>query len=899
MSNDKGLSPMMKQYMKVKEDLPGTLVMFRLGDFYEFFGEDAEIASKELDIVLTGRNAGIEERMPMCGIPHHAVEQYLARLVQKGYRVAICEQMEDPKKAKGIVKREVVRIVTPGTAMEVAPVKQSANYMAAILRGDNQHWGLAVCEVSTGELKITQFDGPDALDNLSAEMLRIKPCEVLISENDYLGLDDLINKWTLDDQNTMAITLRSAEQFSRDKSLQLLNSQFPEQAKNQPVWLSYPLAGDCAAAILQYLAETQKAVPFHIRRIELDQPNQYLIMDPTTFRNLEITRNLRTFEKKGSLYDLLDNTCTAAGSRMLKEWIERPLTNKEAIEERLDAVEALVNSWSIRQDLRRLLNKVYDLERLMTRVTYKRAVPKELLSLKLSFAVIPEIKEKIKNLPECAELSRIQEDLDDLRDLHQLLDKAIVDDVPLNWKDGGFIKEGYNQQADEYRAAATNGRRWILELESKEKEKTGIKSLKIGFNKVFGYYFEVTKPNLPYVPAYFQRKQTLASGERFVTDDLIHLEGLVLGAEEKMLSLEMSLYDELLEIICQGLPRVQKTSQALARLDIYQSLAEIAVKNQYCRPMILNSAVQDIYFKNLRHPVVEQIMEQHQFVPNDLHLDVATNLLIITGPNMGGKSTYCRSAAVAVIMAQIGSFVSATKARIPIRDRVFARVGASDDLRGGQSTFMMEMKEVAHILKYATENSLVILDEVGRGTGTFDGLSVAWAVSEYLVNPLKTKALFATHYLELTSLADKHAEIQNRTLVVEEKGDDIVFLHKILPGSASKSYGVHVAMLAGLPETVIERSKAILATLEKEKEEDSPVKERHNVVENQLQLFFEDNSIYSPRNNKEQNKQKTDEVKLNNIEKEIIKEIKEKDLANITPLESLNYLYSLQKLLKG
>lgn len=878
--NQKDLSPMMKQYMKIKAENPGTLVMFRLGDFYEFFGEDAQIASRELDIVLTGRAAGIEERMPMCGIPHHALEQYLARLVQKGYKIAICEQLEDPKKVKGLVKRDVVRIVTPGTAMEVAAEKQTANYMAAILRENQEDWGMSVCEVSTGELRIAEFHGPDALDSLSAEMLRLKPCEILLSENDYLVLNDEINQWLWDDQKNAALTLRSAEQFERENSLLLLQKQFPDQARNNPIWLNYPLGGDCAGAILQYLSDTQKAIPIHIRRLEVDLPNQHLIMDPTTFRNLEITRNLRTFEKKGSLYDLLDDTCTAAGSRLLKEWIEKPLTDIESIKQRLDAVEILVNAWSKRQELRRLLKEVYDLERLMTRVTYGRAIPKELLSLKQSFGVMPQIKEILGSLNAAAEFNSILEDFDELKDLYHLLDRALVDDIPLNWKDGGFIKAGYHPQADEFRASATNGRQWILDLENKEKEKTGIKSLKIGFNKVFGYYFEVTKANLAHVPAYFQRKQTLASGERFVTDELIHLEGLVLGAEEKMLSLEMSLYQEILDILCQALPRIQATSLALSRLDIFQSLAEIAVQNQYSRPMILNSSVQDIYFKDLRHPVVEHIMEQQQFVPNDLHLDAGTHLLIITGPNMGGKSTYCRSVAVAVIMAQLGSFVPATQARIPVRDRVFARVGASDDLRGGQSTFMMEMKEVAHILKYATENSLVILDEVGRGTGTFDGLSVAWAVSEYLVKPLKTKALFATHYLELTQLSNEHPDIQNLSLIVEEKGDNIVFLHKILPGSANKSYGVHVAMLAGLPEAVIYKAKAILSGLEKERAGEGGLPQGNSTpaAEKQLQLF--------------------EAQTISDQKQRILDELKSMNLANMTPIEGLNYLYKLQQQLQ-
>lgn len=894
-------TPMMKQYMQIKAENPGTLVMFRLGDFYEFFGEDAQTAARELDIVLTGRAAGMEERMPMCGIPFHALEQYLAKLVQKGYRVAICEQLEDPRTVKGLVKRGIVRIVTPGTAMEIAAEEPSSSYIAAVLRGDDKAWGMSLCEVSTGEMRIAQFLGGDALETLSAEMIRLKPSEILISENDYLMISGLTQQWILDDRKPAAITLRRPEQFERQRSLEQLAEQFPEMAAGRPLWQEYPLAGDCAGAILIYLAETQKAVPRQIRHLELDLPGNHLIMDPTTFRNLEITRNLRTFDKKGSLFDLLDDTRTAAGSRLLKDWIERPLVEKEAIEKRLDAVESLAKAWSPRQEIRKLLKEIYDMERLMTRVAYHRATPRELLALKSSFQVLPALRSAVEALPATAVFSEILEEYDPLEDLWGLLEGALAEDLPANWKEGGFIRDGYSAQADEYRHSARNGRQWMLELESREREKTGIKSLKIGYNKVFGYYFDVTKSNLSGVPEYFQRKQTLASGERFITDELIRLEGLVLGAEEKMLSLEMDLYQQLLDMVGQAVSRVQATSRALARLDVLQSLAEIAVKRHYCRPAILHSGKQDLFFKDLRHPVVEHIMENDRFVPNDLHMKAETTLFIITGPNMGGKSTYCRSVAIAFVMAQMGSFVPASEVRIPVRDRIFARVGASDDLRGGQSTFMMEMNEVAHILKHATPESLVVLDEVGRGTGTLDGLSVAWAVSDYIVGHIKAKTLFATHYLELTQMAAQNAAVQNLSLVVEEEGDRIVFLHKILPGSANKSYGVHVAKLAGLPEPVIEKAEMILEALEKNKEKklgqedpaalDNPWETQG---QDQLQLFAEPAAIPAEQNKSIAHRTSADDPNISSV----IQSLKKKNLMNLSPMEALNFLYKLQQKLQ-
>ncbi|MEA4892880.1 MAG: DNA mismatch repair protein MutS [Peptococcaceae bacterium] len=937
-------TPMMKQYLAVKEDNPGALVMFRLGDFYEFFGEDAEIASRELDIVLTGRAAGTEERMPMCGVPHHALEQYLSRLVQKGYKVCICEQLEDPRLVKGLVKRGVVRIVTPGTAMEVGPAQEGSNYIASLLYGQEQGWGLAVCEVSTGLMRLAEFRGPEALEEVSAEICRLRPWEVLISENDYLLLDQESRQWLTEEKLPAALTVRKAETYDREKSLNRLKEQFSRQAAARPLWQECLLAGTAAAAILFYLDETQKAAPVQVQELELDMPGSCLVMDPTTFRNLEITRNLRTYEKQGSLLDLLDKTCTACGSRLLRQWLERPLLDRQAIEDRYDAVEIMSQAWSQRKALRTALKEIYDMERLMTRVIYRRAVPRELLALKGSFSRLPEIKELLGQLEPVREIRDILAELDDLTDLRQLLDRAISEDLPANWKEGGFIRDGYSAQADEYRLAARNGRQWMLDLEQKERERTGIKSLKIGFNKVFGYYLDITKANLSMVPQDYRRKQTLANGERFVTEELIRLEGLVLGSEEKMVALELSLYEELLDDLSAALSRIQATSRALARLDVFQALGEAAVQYRLVRPGLLASEENRFYFKELRHPVVETIMEQDRFVPNDLLMEKDTDLFIITGPNMGGKSTYCRSVALAFVMAQMGSFVPASEALLAIRDRVFARVGASDDLRGGQSTFMMEMNEVAHILKHATSRSLVILDEVGRGTGTFDGLSVAWAVSEYIISRIRAKTLFATHYLELTQLAELYPTVENLSLVVEEEGESIVFLHKILPGSANKSYGIHVARLAGLPEEVISRARAKLMELELDRDgenragkpapdppaasadsaagkagftasatgeagfgadeaETKPAPETRETAENeepgtkekepaaearegQMSLFQPDTAAQNGS------------FGLSTAAQAVIRDLKRKNMMKLTPLDALNYLYRLKERLE-
>jgi DNA mismatch repair protein MutS len=880
---------MMRQYEEIKAQYPDVLLFFRLGDFYEMFGEDAQLASRELGIALTGRDAGMPERIPMCGVPHHAVDQYLEKLVQKGYRVAICEQMEDPKSVKGIVKRSIVRVVTSGTMMDAESGEQN-QYLAALFEEDGRI-GFALCEAALGELYAAQYEGEKGRDQLRDELLRLKPRELLIpvrrggGTGDGGGAGDGTSGGTRDGaageasggtgdgaesgaageaengardetgdgaaggaasgdswerrffdalslREETALTPVALSMFDPAPNLDRI-AQLSHDRQNAPPdagriasansapedswWKDWPLALRSAAALLFYLEDTQKMEPRQILSIRLLRSQEDLIIDATTFRNLEIVRGSRTYDKKGSLYELLDETRTAAGSRCLRQWLEKPLTDLGQIEARLDAVEQIKDDWTQRQALRKLMDSVHDLDRLMTRVVYRRALPRELLALKSSLAVLPGIISHVQALNRekpVAEWTAILEETDPLDDLHDLLQIALTDPAPPGLKEPGVIRTGYHAQVDEYRESAKNGRDWMTALETEERKKTGVKSLKIGFNKVFGYYFEVTKSNLALVPDYYQRKQTLAGGERFVSEELIRLENLVLGAEDKLLELEESLYQDLLTQVGLTLPRARRTSRALARLDAFQALGETAVKRRYCRPVMLEQQTQVLRFTDLRHPVVEEILDSPGFVPNDLDMDPDSRLFVITGPNMGGKSTYCRSAALAVIMAQMGSFVPASQARIAIRDRVFARVGASDDLRSGQSTFMVEMNEVAHILRHATPFSLVILDEVGRGTGTYDGMSVAWAVSEYLAGVLGAKTLFATHYLELTQLAEKIPQIKNLSLTVREEGEQIVFLHKILPGAADRSYGVHVARLAGLPGAVIEQAYLILKDLE-------------------------------------------------------------------------------------
>lgn len=859
----------MRQYGEIKKQYPDSILFFRLGDFYEMFDEDALTASRELEITLTGRDGGMEERVPMCGVPYHAADTYIGRLIQKGYKVAVCEQVEDPRTAKGLVKREVIRVITPGTFLDPQVLQnRSSSYLAAVCY-QNYAWGLAACDVSTGEFWVSEFSGLAGMNALKDELYRLYPTELLLPTG--LGADELFPFPV-----QVAVTYPGKDYFAYNEARRVLLEHFKVKSLEALGCQELIPAVSAAGAILIFLQETQKLAPAQIKMLRLYSPENYLLLDSTTMRNLEIVRTNRLNVKRGSLLDILDKTKTALGGRLLRQWLERPLCDLAALEERHKAVEILCKYWTQRQDLRSALNEIYDLERIMTRIIYQRALPRELISLKNSLAILPDIRQLLGAMPGSSYLERLEAGLDTLEDIHGLIQRALEDDPPFNLKDGGVIKEGYHQEIDALREASTGGKEWIARLETEEREKTGIKSLKVGFNKVFGYYFEVTKANLGLVPGYFQRKQTLANGERYVTDELIRLESQVLGAEEKLLALEEKLYMELLQEIGQAACRIQETSRVLAQLDVLQSLAEAAVLNNYVRPSLVAKEENILSFQDLRHPVVEKTASVQGYVPNDLIMDQDREMYIVTGPNMGGKSTYCRSAALAVIMAQTGSFVPAKKAVIALRDRVFARVGASDDLASGQSTFMVEMNEVANILHQASRYSLVILDEVGRGTSTYDGLSMAWAVSEHLVRNIKAKTLFATHYHELTQLGNVYGTVGNISVSVKEKGEEIIFLHKIIEGPADKSYGIQVGRLAGLPESVIKRAREVLAVLEKE----------------HLDREIPEDLLEDPRVEQEPG------LVLSAGLQEYLESIAGLRLDILTPLEALNKLYKIQEALR-
>ena len=852
-----GNTPMMMQYKKIKQEHPDALLFFRLGDFYEMFGEDAELASRELQITLTGRDAGMNKRVPMCGVPYHAVDIYLSRLIQKGYKVAICEQVEDPKLVKGIVKREVVRIITPGTACDGQLISDSSrNYLSAVYYEDEK-WGLAFGDFSTGQFWFTCFSGNDAHQKLINELLRITPSELLINELQT----SLIN--TKFDFST---TIISNDHF---------NYPIPRTAFSEEIAHCEHTCALAAAAIYSYLIHTQKAEPLQINNFKRYMHDFYLQIDSTTFRNLEIIRTLRNNERNGSLLDTLDFTKTAQGRRLLRSWLEQPLTDQTLIEERYEALEALIADWSERSKLRKALTNVYDIDRLLTRILYQRANPQEIISFKNSLANLPSIKNSLSVLINSPLLNRLFEQFDSLEDIFQLIDLAIEESAPANISAGGSIRKTFDSDLHELYTLQKDSQSLLVQLENKEKDQSGIKSLKIGFNKVFGYYIEVSKSNISLVPDHFIRKQTLANGERYVTEELISLENKILSAEGKIRTLENQIFKELLCKIGAARLRIQNVNTVLAELDVLQSLAEAAVKNGYHRPCLLKMDEDTLFFEDLRHPVIENIFTESPFVPNDLKMPVEEILAIITGPNMGGKSTFCRSAALAVIMAQAGSFVPAKSAIIAIKDKIFARVGANDDLSSGQSTFMVEMSEVANILKNATKYSLIILDEVGRGTSTYDGISLAWAVSEYILNVLKSKTLFATHYHELTQLENLFPTAKNISVSVHERGEEIIFLHKIVPGPADKSYGLHVGRLAGLPQSVSARANEILSDLEVGRlQQKTQLRENNLEIAEQKHEYLQDNH------------------------ENFIKQVLNFDPDQITPLEALNLIYKLHELAK-
>ena len=876
-------SPMMQHYLQTKEEYPDCILFYRLGDFYEMFFEDAKIVSRELELTLTGKSCGQEERAPMCGVPFHAYESYMNRLVAKGYKVAICEQMEDPKQAKGMVRREVIRVVTPGTNInEQALDEGKNNYIMCIVSLSDQ-FGVATADVTTGDFFVTEVDSKRRLLD---EIYKFSPTEVVCNEALFmsgLDIDDL--------KNRVGIVLYSLEHWYFDDSLceNTLKEHFRVNSLEGLGLADLECGMIASGSLLKYLYETQKNSLEQISAIHPYTTGKFMVLDSSTRRNLELVETLREKAKQGSLLWVLDKTKTAMGARMLRSFVEQPLIEKEEIEGRLDAIEELMQRAIDREELREYLNPVYDLERLLTRITYQSANPRDLTAFKSSIGMIPHIRGILLEL-QSKEIQGICEDMDTLEDLYTLIDAAIEEEPPITVREGGIIKDGYHEEIDRLREAKSQGKNWLAELEAKEREKTGIKNLKIKFNKVFGYYLEVTNSFKDLVPDYYTRKQTLTNAERYITPELKEMEDMILGAEDKLVQLEYELFRELREQIAKNVVRIQKTAKALAKIDVFASLALISEQNHYCRPSLNQNGRIDI--KNGRHPVVEKMINNDMFIANDTYLDNQKNRIsVITGPNMAGKSTYMRQTALIVLMAQIGCFVPAETADIGIVDRIFTRVGASDDLASGQSTFMVEMTEVANILRNATGNSLLILDEIGRGTSTFDGLSIAWAVVEHISNPklLGAKTLFATHYHELTELEGKLDNVNNYCIAVKEKGDDIVFLRKIVKGGADKSYGIQVAKLAGVPDSVIERAKEIAEELG-----------RHDIVDFTEILSNKKNSATKKK------KEHLDEVDLTQMslfdavnDNDIIEELKEIDVGNLTPIEALNKLYELQNKIKN
>ena len=879
-----GLSPMMVHYLETKEQYKDCILFYRLGDFYEMFFDDAITVSRELELTLTGKECGLEERAPMCGVPHHAVEAYLNKLVQKGYKVAIAEQMEDPKLAKGLVKREVVRVVTPGTITSAQALDETKNnyLMGIVYLGEI--FGLATADISTGDFFVTEVETER---DLFDEINKFSPSEVVCNEAFYMSgvdIDEIKNRYHT------VISALDSRFFGDDSCRQILKEHFKVSHLAGLGLGDYETGIVSAGAVMRYLYETQKSTLEHLTTITPYSVGQYMILDTSTRRNLELLETLREKQKRGSLLWVLDKTKTAMGARMLRTFIEQPLIHKEEILGRQAAIEEFNMNYISREEIREYLNPVYDLERLIGRISYKTANPRDLISFKNSLEMLPHIKQILTEFSSPL-MKELDGNLDCLEDLYRLLDQAIIDDPPITVREGGIIKEGFHEDADKLRHAKTEGKTWLAELEMREKEKTGIKNLKIKYNKVFGYYFEVTNSFKDLVPDYFIRKQTLANAERYTTDELKNLEEIILGAEDKLFSLEYDLFCQVRDEIAGQVVRIQKTAKAIAGIDVFASLSTVATKNNYVKPSINEKGLIQIH--NGRHPVVEQMIPDSSFVSNDTCLDNNKNRIsIITGPNMAGKSTYMRQVALIVLMAQIGCFVPAEDANIGICDRIFTRVGASDDLAAGQSTFMVEMTEVANILRNATKSSLLILDEIGRGTSTFDGLSIAWAVVEHISNTklLGAKTLFATHYHELTELEGAMSGVNNYCIAVKEQGDDIVFLRKIVKGGADKSYGIQVAKLAGVPDSVISRAKELVEELTSA---DITVRARE-IAEHSANITVR-KAVPKP-----------DEVDLLQMsffdtvkDDDIIRELGELNLAQMTPIDALNTLYRLQNRLKN
>ncbi|MDO5348443.1 MAG: DNA mismatch repair protein MutS [Lachnospiraceae bacterium] len=879
-----GMTPMMTQYLETKKQYPDCILFYRLGDFYEMFFDDALKASKALEITLTGKDCGLEERAPMCGVPFHAVDSYLNKLVQKGFKVAIAEQMEDPKLAKGLVKREVIRVVTPGTITSAQALDETKNnyLMGIVYIGET--FGISSADISTGDFFVTEVKSER---DLFDEINKFSPSEIICNEAFYVSGVDVEE---LRERYHVSISALDGHFFGDETCRKILREHYHVGSLDGLGLADYDTGIISAGCVMQYLYETQKSTLDHLTTITPYQVGQFMVIDTSTRRNLELVETLREKQKRGTLLWVLDKTKTAMGARLLRSYIEQPLIHKDEILARQEAVQELNMNYISREEICEYLNPVYDLERLIGRISYKTANPRDLLAFKNSLAMIPYIKDILKEFNSPL-LKGFEEELDPLEDLRDLIDRAIVEEPPISVRDGGMIKDGFHQEADKLRHAKTEGKTWLAELEAREKEKTGIKNLKVKFNKVFGYYFEVSNSFKNQVPDYFVRKQTLVNGERFTSDELKNLEDIIMGAEEKLVSLEYDLFCQVRDTIAAEVLRIQKTAKALAGIDVFASLSVVATRHNYVKPSINEKGT--ITIKNGRHPVVEQMMRDDLFVANDTCLDNGRNRIsIITGPNMAGKSTYMRQVALIVLMAQIGSFIPADDANIGICDRIFTRVGASDDLASGQSTFMVEMTEVANILRNATKNSLLVLDEIGRGTSTFDGLSIAWAVVEHISNTklLGAKTLFATHYHELTELEGTMSGVNNYCIAVKEQGDDIVFLRKIIKGGADKSYGIQVAKLAGVPDSVIARAKEIVAELSgaditakaKEIAEGNATTTQRKAVAKPDEVDLQQMSLF-------------DTVK----DDDIIRELGELELSRMTPIDALNTLYRLQTKLKN
>ena len=854
------VSPMMRHYISTKEEYPDSILFYRLGDFYEMFFDDALTVSRELELTLTGKDCGLEERAPMCGVPYHAAALYISRLISKGYKVAICEQTEDPKTAKGMVKRDVIRVVTPGTLVDEEFLDDKTNNYLAVIYMTGNTAGISVSDVSTGEIYTTEVIGKDEVLN---ELARYSPKEIIVNA-------EAAKNVSADIEMRLHISAdeRGDEFFGGDTAKKTLE-QFGKNSLDELQLSDKPYAVNAVSAMLNYLEYAQKASIAYINSLNVYTAAQYMELDAATRRNLEITETMRDKTKKGSLLWVLDRTNTAMGARLLKQWVEKPLINPIEINKRLYSVRELTDNMMLRDELCEVLSGTYDISRIISRLSLSSATPRDMVSLRETLIKLPSLEYTLKSTKSPL-LSGMSKNFDLLEDVCDLLKRAIKDNPPVSLKDGDVIREGFNEEIDNLRKARDNGKEWLMEVEKKEREKTGIPKLKIGYNKVFGYYIEVTNSFKEQVPEEYIRKQTLANCERYITQELKELENTILGAAEKIVNIEAYVFEQVRSTIAGEIERLKHTANIIAVSDVLCSLAETAFKNHFAMPEISDSGVIEI--KDGRHPVVEKMSKNSMFVPNDTLLDCNDNrMMIITGPNMAGKSTYMRQVAVITLMAQIGSFVPAKSARIGVVDRIFTRVGASDDIASGQSTFMLEMNEVSSILKNATKNSLIILDEIGRGTSTFDGLSIAWSVAEYIRNKRKigAKTLFATHYHELTELEERLDGVKNYRVAVKKHGDEITFLRKIVRGGTDDSYGIEVAALAGLPSEVISRAKEILKKIEND-EIDTAYKTDKKADEQTDQIGFADTTAL-----------------------EITAYLKDIDVTTLTPIEAMNTLYTL------